>query len=126
MFNRSYGFSFIGDSTFNNVSGHQMNGTIHAGTINFNTGQAVAKRTKHDEFQYVKSGDMFTTKELHSEEFSEWDWEMQNGKLVARDKESTRRIIYDRQSKYTAMVYEGEDAQDLWEEDFRQLRADSA
>ncbi|KAI3619467.1 hypothetical protein WG66_012811 [Moniliophthora roreri] len=126
MFNQSSGFSFTGDSTFNNVYGHQMNGTIHAGTVNFNTGPVVGKRTKRDEFRYVRCGDMTTIKEIHSEELREWDWELQNGELVGRYKGSARRTIYtvelvNRQSKYTAMVYEGENAQDFWEMDLRQF-----
>ncbi|KAI3619315.1 hypothetical protein WG66_012803 [Moniliophthora roreri] len=142
MFNQSSGFSFTGDSTFNNVYGHQMNSTIHAGTVNFSTGPAVGKRTERDEvritvvpmviwctnqgalqFQYMRRGDMITTKEIHSEELSEWDWELQNGELIGRYKSSTRKTctieIVGRQSKYTAMIYEGEDAQKLWEKDFQ-------
>uniref|UniRef100_A0A0W0GBV2 Uncharacterized protein n=1 Tax=Moniliophthora roreri TaxID=221103 RepID=A0A0W0GBV2_MONRR len=86
----------------------------------------VGKRTKRDEFRYVRCGDMTTIKEIHSEELREWDWELQNGELVGRYKGSARRTIYtvelvNRQSKYTAMVYEGENAQDFWEMDLRQF-----
>ncbi|ESK86060.1 hypothetical protein Moror_9381 [Moniliophthora roreri MCA 2997] len=126
MFNQSSGFSLTGDSTFNNVHGHQMNSTIHVRTVNFNTGMAVAKRTKRDEFRYVRCGDMTTTKEVHSEKLREWDWELQNGELVGRYKGSAQRTIYtvslvNRKSKYTAMVYEGESARDFWKKDFRRF-----
>uniref|UniRef100_A0A0W0FXJ4 Uncharacterized protein n=1 Tax=Moniliophthora roreri TaxID=221103 RepID=A0A0W0FXJ4_MONRR len=115
-----------GENTLNHVQGNQVNGTINAGTVNFNTGRAVMKRTERDEFQYVRRGDMIKVKELGSVDLSEWDWEWQNGELVGRYKSSAQKRIYtveivDRQSKFTAMIYEGEDAQDLWEKDFRQF-----
>ncbi|ESK81713.1 hypothetical protein Moror_15828 [Moniliophthora roreri MCA 2997] len=124
MFNHSSQFSIKGKNTFTNVRGNQVNGNVYTGTVNFNTGPAAAKRTQHDEFQYVRCGDMIATKEIHSEELSEWDWELQNGELVGRHKSSTRKTIctveiVHQQSKYTTMIYEGEDAQKLWEEDFR-------
>ncbi|ESK83773.1 hypothetical protein Moror_11093 [Moniliophthora roreri MCA 2997] len=123
MFNHSSQFSIKGKNTFTHVRGNQVNGNVYTGTVNINTGPAVAKRTEHDEFQYVRRGDMIATKEIHSDELSEWDWELQNGELVGRSKLSTRRIctieIVGRESKYTAMIYEGEDAQDFLEKDFQ-------
>uniref|UniRef100_A0A0W0FFR5 Uncharacterized protein n=1 Tax=Moniliophthora roreri TaxID=221103 RepID=A0A0W0FFR5_MONRR len=123
-FKNSSGFSFKGKNSFNEVHGHQVNSTIRAGIVNLNAGQAVAKRTEHDEFQYVRRGHMVKVKVLHSEELSKWDWKWQNGELVGRYKSSAQRTIYtveiiDRQSKFTAMIYEGKDAQDFWEKDFR-------
>ncbi|ESK83960.1 hypothetical protein Moror_7506, partial [Moniliophthora roreri MCA 2997] len=104
-------------------SASTVNGNVYTSTANFNTGPVVAKRTEHDEFQYVRRGDMIATREIHSDELSEWDWELQNGELVGRYKSSTRKIctidIVDRQSKYTAMIYEGKDAQDFLEKDFQ-------
>uniref|UniRef100_A0A0W0FTN8 Uncharacterized protein n=1 Tax=Moniliophthora roreri TaxID=221103 RepID=A0A0W0FTN8_MONRR len=123
MFNRSSQFSIKGKNTFTNVRGNQVNGNVYTSTVNFNTGPAAAKRTERDEFQYVRRGDMIATKEIHSKELSEWDWELQNGEFVGRYKSSTRKIctieIIDRQSKYTAMIYEGKDAQDFLEKDFQ-------
>ncbi|KAI3620920.1 hypothetical protein WG66_006301 [Moniliophthora roreri] len=115
-----------GENTLNHVQGNQVNSTINTGTVNFNTSQAVAKRTEHDEFQYVRRGDMVKVKELGSTELSEWDWKWQNRDLNGQCKLSAQKTIYtveivDRQSKFTAMIYEGEDAQDLWEKDFRQF-----
>ncbi|ESK87081.1 hypothetical protein Moror_11928 [Moniliophthora roreri MCA 2997] len=125
MFNHSSKFSIKGKNTFTHVRGNQVNGNVYTSTVNFNTGPAAAKRTERDEFHYVKRGDMIATKEIHSKELSEWDWELQNGELVGRYKSSTRKIctieIVDQQSKYTAMIYEGKDAQKLWEEDFRRF-----
>ncbi|KAI3619102.1 hypothetical protein WG66_012784 [Moniliophthora roreri] len=126
MFNRSSKFSIKGKNTFTHVRGNQVNGNVYTSTVKFNTGPAAAKRTQHDEFQYVRRGDMITTKEIHSKELSEWDWELRDGELVGRRKSSTRKTIctvkiVDRQSKYTAMIYEGEDVQKLWEEDFRRF-----
>ncbi|ESK82880.1 hypothetical protein Moror_1387 [Moniliophthora roreri MCA 2997] len=126
MFNRSSRFSVKGKNSFNQVHGHQVNSTIKAGIVNLNAGQAVAKRTERDEFQYVRRGHMVKVKELHSEELSKWDWKWQNGELVGRHKSSAQKKIYTveivgRQSKFTAIVYEGKDAQDLWEKDFRRF-----
>ncbi|KAI3619287.1 hypothetical protein WG66_012763 [Moniliophthora roreri] len=116
-------FTCRGKNTFTNVRGNQVNGNVYTSTVNFNTGPAAAKRTERDEFQYVRRGDMIATKEIHSKELSEWDWELQNGEFVGRYKSSTRKIctieIIDRQSKYTAMIYEGKDAQDFLEKDFQ-------
>ncbi|KAI3620921.1 hypothetical protein WG66_006297 [Moniliophthora roreri] len=113
-----------GENTLNHFQGNEVNSTINADTVYFNTSQAVTKRTECDQFREVIRGDMIKVKELHSEEFSEWDWEWRNGELVGRCKSSAQRTIYtvkivDRQSKFTAMVYEGKDAQDFWEKDFQ-------
>uniref|UniRef100_A0A0W0GDC5 Uncharacterized protein n=1 Tax=Moniliophthora roreri TaxID=221103 RepID=A0A0W0GDC5_MONRR len=115
-----------GENTLNHVQGNQVNSTINADTVYFNAGQAVAKRTERDEFQYVIRGHMVKVKELHSEELAKWDWEWQNGELVGRYKSSAQRTIYtvqivDWQSKFTAMIYEGKDPQDFWKEDFRRF-----
>ncbi|KAI3604765.1 hypothetical protein WG66_008136 [Moniliophthora roreri] len=125
-FKNSSGFSFKGKNSFNQVHGHQVNNTIKAGVVNLNAGQAVMKRTEYDQFREVIRGDMIKVKELGSRELSEWDWEWQNGELVGLHKSSAQKTIYtvkivDRQSKFTAMIYEGEDAQDLWEKDFGQF-----
>ncbi|ESK86046.1 hypothetical protein Moror_9382 [Moniliophthora roreri MCA 2997] len=122
MFNRSSGFSFSGNNTFTNVHGHQFNGPVTAGVINYH-GQAVAKRTEYDQFREVIRGDMITLKELGSEDLSNWHWNDRNGKklgrLKAQAKVCTVEVYPDRQSKFTAIVYEGEDARKLWREDFR-------
>ncbi|ESK88753.1 hypothetical protein Moror_17141, partial [Moniliophthora roreri MCA 2997] len=97
-----------------------FNAPIH-GNVVFSAGQEVVKRTEYDEFQYVRRGNMIIVKEIH---FAEWDWKWRPGKVFARHK--IRRTIYtvelvDRQSKFTAMVYEGEDAHSFWEDDFQQF-----
>uniref|UniRef100_A0A0W0GBT1 Uncharacterized protein n=1 Tax=Moniliophthora roreri TaxID=221103 RepID=A0A0W0GBT1_MONRR len=111
-----------GENTLNHVHGHQVNGTINAETVNFYAGQAVAKRTEYNQFREVIRGDMIPVKELYSQDLSKWDWKWQSGKIFARHK--ARRTIYtveivDRQSKFTAMVYEGKDPHGIWEDDFR-------
>ncbi|ESK87083.1 hypothetical protein Moror_11924 [Moniliophthora roreri MCA 2997] len=122
MFNRSSGFSFSGNNTFTNAHGHQFNGPVTAGVINYH-GQAVTKRTKYNQFREVIQGDMITLKELGSEDLSEWDSNYRNGKklgrLKAQAKVCTVKVYPDRQSKFTAIVYEGEDAKKLWRKDFR-------
>ncbi|ESK85398.1 hypothetical protein Moror_5917 [Moniliophthora roreri MCA 2997] len=124
MFNHSSQFSIKGKSNFTHVQGDQVNSTINVGTFNFNASQVVMKRTEYGQFREVIRGDMIKVKELGSMDLSEWDWEWQNGELVRRYKSSAQKTIYtveivDRQSKFTAMIYEGEDAQDFWEKDFR-------
>ncbi|EEB92647.1 hypothetical protein MPER_08812, partial [Moniliophthora perniciosa FA553] len=102
-----------GESILNHVEGNQFNGQV----INFN-GQAVAKRTKYDEFDYVKSGHIIALKTLHTD----WDWDWKLRKLIkGRKTISTIELHSDQKSRYTAMMYEGEDAERLWEEDFRQF-----
>ncbi|KAI3604635.1 hypothetical protein WG66_008724 [Moniliophthora roreri] len=110
------------ENTLNHVHGYQVNGTINAETVNFYAGQAVAKRTEYNQFREVIRGDMIPVKELYSQDLSKWDWKWQSGKIFARHK--ARRTIYtveivDRQSKFTAMVYEGKDPHGIWEDDFR-------
>ncbi|ESK88769.1 hypothetical protein Moror_17140 [Moniliophthora roreri MCA 2997] len=110
-----------GKNTFNHVHGHQFNAPIH-GNVVVSPVQEAVKHTEYDEFQYVRRGDMITVKEIHSEGFFEWDWK--RGKIFARHK--ARRTIYtveivDRQSKFTAMVYEGKDAHSVWEDDFQEF-----
>ncbi|EEB91466.1 hypothetical protein MPER_10166, partial [Moniliophthora perniciosa FA553] len=39
----------MGENTLSHVHGHQVNGTINAGTVSFNAGQATGKRTEYDE-----------------------------------------------------------------------------
>ncbi|KAI3602793.1 hypothetical protein WG66_008116 [Moniliophthora roreri] len=118
--NHSSRVSIKGKNTFNHIHGHQFNAPIH-GNVVFSAGQEVVKRTEYDEFQYVRRGNMIIVKEIH---FAEWDWKWRPGKVFARHK--IRRTIYtvelvDRQSKFTAMVYEGEDAHSFWEDDFQQF-----
>uniref|UniRef100_A0A0W0GBQ1 Uncharacterized protein n=1 Tax=Moniliophthora roreri TaxID=221103 RepID=A0A0W0GBQ1_MONRR len=124
MFNHSSGFSFSGNNTSTNVHGHQFNSPVTAGVINCH-GQAVTKRTKYNQFREVIRGDMITLKELGSEDLSKWLWDhgYRNGKKLGRLKAQARvctvEVCPDRQSKFTAIVYEGEDARKLWREDYR-------
>uniref|UniRef100_A0A0W0FQT2 Uncharacterized protein n=1 Tax=Moniliophthora roreri TaxID=221103 RepID=A0A0W0FQT2_MONRR len=123
--NHSSRVSIKGKNTFNHVHGHQFNGPIE-GNVVFSTGQEVVKRTEYDEFEYVKRGHIVSMKEIHSEDISEWDWKWQNGKLLCQQKSSAQRTIYtveliNQQSKFTAMIYKGKDAQAAWEDDFQQF-----
>ncbi|ESK82519.1 hypothetical protein Moror_14386 [Moniliophthora roreri MCA 2997] len=132
-FNNSSGFSFSGENyTLNHVQGNQVhhtNQTISGGVIhvhNQNTAQ-VTERTRYDEFDVVKTGHVIGMKDLGSVDLSEWDWHWQNGKIFQQRRKSARKTIAtvgihpDRQSKFTAITYEGEDAQEAWEDDFKQF-----
>uniref|UniRef100_A0A0W0EV26 Uncharacterized protein n=1 Tax=Moniliophthora roreri TaxID=221103 RepID=A0A0W0EV26_MONRR len=133
IFNNSSGFSFSGENyTLNHVQGNQVhhtNQTISGGVIhvhNQNTTQ-VTEHTRYDEFDIVKTGHVIRLKDLHSKDLSEWDWHWQNGKMVRQRRKSARKTIStvgihpDRQPKFTAITYEGEDAQEAWENDFKQF-----
>ncbi|KAI3608225.1 hypothetical protein WG66_006503 [Moniliophthora roreri] len=95
-----------GENTLNHVQGNQVNSTINADTVYFNAGQAVAKRTERDEFQYVRRGHMVKVKELHSGELSKCDWKWQNGELVGRYKSSAQRTIYTVEIAKMHKIYE--------------------
>ncbi|ESK81577.1 hypothetical protein Moror_11308 [Moniliophthora roreri MCA 2997] len=113
-FKNSSGFSFKGNDTFNHVEGNQFNGQV----INVNS-HAAAKRTKYDEFDYVKSGHIITLKTLHTENDWHRDCKSQEWRIKSRKTIHTIELHNNQQSKYTAVMYEGKDARTLWEEDFR-------
>ncbi|KAI3609025.1 hypothetical protein WG66_011033 [Moniliophthora roreri] len=83
--------------TLNNVNGDQVNVHIHRDDAK------VTECTIFGQFENVKRGHVIGMKELYSEDLSEWDWHWQNGEL------------------FTAITYEGEGAQEAWEDDFRQF-----
>ncbi|ESK85870.1 hypothetical protein Moror_2342 [Moniliophthora roreri MCA 2997] len=127
----SSGFSFGGKSTLNDVHGNQVNHhtnqTISGGVIhlhNQNTTQ-VTERTRYDEFDVVKTGHVIHLKDLYSKDVSGWHW--QNGELVGNMRKTAQKTIStiqvhpDQQSKFTAITYEGEGAQEAWEKDFKQF-----
>ncbi|ESK87834.1 hypothetical protein Moror_15327 [Moniliophthora roreri MCA 2997] len=114
-----------GENTFNHVQGNQVNGTINAGTVNFIADQEVVNRTVNDEFQYVRRGDMIIVKELSSEEITDSEWRWSYGKVTGKHKARrmtcTVEVYPDRQSKFTAVMYEGEDAECVWEKEFEKF-----
>ncbi|EEB89916.1 hypothetical protein MPER_11938 [Moniliophthora perniciosa FA553] len=120
-FNNSSGFSFKGRNTFNNLHGDQVNTTITAEIVNIHGHDTTATFTKNtifEEFDYVKLGHVISMKDLGSVDLSQWDWHFQNGELVrrrARKTISTIQVHPNQQSKFTAIRYEGEDAQEAWE-----------
>uniref|UniRef100_A0A0W0FYC1 Uncharacterized protein n=1 Tax=Moniliophthora roreri TaxID=221103 RepID=A0A0W0FYC1_MONRR len=124
-FNNSSQILITGENTINHVQGNQVNGTINADTVNFNTGQEVVNRTVNDEFRYVRRGDMITLKEIHSEEIADWEWERKYGKVTGKHKAwrttCTVEIYPNRQTKFTAVMYEGEDAECVWEKEFEKF-----
>jgi hypothetical protein len=81
----------------------------------------------------VKRGHDVTIKEIHSEELEEWEWEQRGeGYRVAERllRKTKRRICAielhsDRLSsqthKFTAFIYEDDDARSFWEDDFREF-----
>uniref|UniRef100_A0A0W0F003 Uncharacterized protein n=1 Tax=Moniliophthora roreri TaxID=221103 RepID=A0A0W0F003_MONRR len=113
MFNRSSRFSIKGKNSFNHVHGDQ---TI----INLKTREVKPNR-QPQKFECIKRGHVISIEDLG---IIDWNWIWQNGKIVGRHKAQKMICtveLVDRQSKYTAMIYEGEDARTLWEEDFRRL-----
>uniref|UniRef100_A0A0W0G2E5 Uncharacterized protein n=1 Tax=Moniliophthora roreri TaxID=221103 RepID=A0A0W0G2E5_MONRR len=110
--------AITGKNTFTHIQGNQVNRTINMGTVNINNAQRSANYTKYDQFHKIILGDIILEKELYS---SWWDWKWRCGKIFAKCK--AQRTIYtieilNYKAKFTAMTYEGEDAQHVWEEDF--------
>ncbi|KAI3616727.1 hypothetical protein WG66_011378 [Moniliophthora roreri] len=132
-FSNSSGFPFSGENyTLNHVQGNQVhhtNQTISGGMIhmhNQNTTQ-VTERTRYDEFDVIKTGNVIGMKDLGSVDLSEWDLHWQNGKIFRQRHKPTRKTIStvqvhpNQQSKFTAITYEGEGAQEAWEDDFKRF-----
>ncbi|ESK87949.1 hypothetical protein Moror_10863 [Moniliophthora roreri MCA 2997] len=117
-FTNSSHTAFTGENTFNHVQGNQVN-------INLNASQAVVKRAKYDQFRQVIHGDMIVLKEIHSKEISDWEWEWKYGKVTGKHKARrttcTVQVYPDRQSKFTVVMYEGEDAECIWEKEFEKF-----
>ncbi|KAI3616933.1 hypothetical protein WG66_004164 [Moniliophthora roreri] len=124
-FTNSSHIVITGENTINHVRGNQVNGTINAGIVNFNPGRRVVKRTVNNEFRYVRRGDMITVKELSSEEIKDWEWKRIYGKVTGKHKARRTTCIVevypDRQSKFTALMYEGKDAEWLWKKEFKKF-----
>ncbi|ESK82433.1 hypothetical protein Moror_8582 [Moniliophthora roreri MCA 2997] len=118
-------FSVTG--TFNNANGDQVNYNHTTITHIHGDDEKVTECTIFSQFENVKRGYVIGMKELGSVDLSEWDWHWQNGELVWRRPKSARKTIStiqvhpDQQSKFTAIAYEGEDAQEAWEKDFKQF-----
>ncbi|KAI3606054.1 hypothetical protein WG66_004006 [Moniliophthora roreri] len=80
------------------------------------------EHSKFGEFEFVKRGDIINAKDLHPED---WDWIWRNGEIFGRHK--VRRMICtielhpDRHPKFIAVMYEGEEAFESWEEDFERF-----
>uniref|UniRef100_A0A0W0FMV4 Uncharacterized protein n=1 Tax=Moniliophthora roreri TaxID=221103 RepID=A0A0W0FMV4_MONRR len=114
-------FSIKGQNTLNHVHGDQ---TI----INLNSQLDRVERTEYDEFEYIKRGDIICVKKIMvPEDVRDWHWKWQNGSGVFGRHKTERTIctveLAGRQSsgKYTAIMYEGKDAHELWEEDFQRV-----
>ncbi|KAK7023485.1 hypothetical protein VNI00_013111 [Paramarasmius palmivorus] len=122
--------SIRGKATLNSVRGNQIN---HTKTIIISRATKRSKRDEYDEFEYVKRGDIVTVKDIHSKELEVREWEPQgDGFLVAGRllRKTKRRICAielhsDRPSsqtqKFTAFIYEDDDARSFWEDDFREF-----
>uniref|UniRef100_A0A0W0FW01 Uncharacterized protein n=1 Tax=Moniliophthora roreri TaxID=221103 RepID=A0A0W0FW01_MONRR len=102
--------------------------SISTGAIHIHgTATQTAKHTIYDEVNYVKLSQIISVKELGSVDLSKWDWMWTNGKLLRRRRKSAHRTIRtvkiypDRQSKFAAITYEGEDAHEAWEEDLQRF-----
>ncbi|ESK89326.1 hypothetical protein Moror_16244 [Moniliophthora roreri MCA 2997] len=105
----------------NHVHGDQVHQTI---TVNLGSKIGVESAGKYDEFEYVKRGHIIIVKDLYFEILSDWDWKWHNGDLVAQHKArrtiSTVKLL-ERQSKFTAIMYEGSHAHSVWEQEFQRL-----
>ncbi|ESK93444.1 hypothetical protein Moror_1725 [Moniliophthora roreri MCA 2997] len=117
-FTNSSGFSIKGDNAFHHVEGSQVNGAIKAGNVYFNS-QARVHRTKYNEFEYVKTGDIVTVKTLHTQNLTEWDQGLQKSRPKAQRTVYTIELHPNRRSKYTAVMYEGEEAHKAWKKAFK-------
>ncbi|KAK7026070.1 hypothetical protein VNI00_015716 [Paramarasmius palmivorus] len=122
---------FVRGHAINNVEGNQVNHSqaITAEVVHINS-QREIERTEYDEFEEVKRGQIYTLKQLHTEEIRrwwEWEWELEDGELVRKRNRSTQRTICtvqvrpDQQTKYTAVIYEGNDADFFWKRDFERF-----
>ncbi|KAK7016206.1 hypothetical protein VNI00_018958 [Paramarasmius palmivorus] len=123
-FNSSGSQIIVHGHAINNVEGSQVNNsqTITAEVVNF-SGQQEIERTEYDEFVEVKRGQIFTCKRLHTEKKQEWEWEEKDGESVRKNRSAQRTICTvqvrpDQQAKYTAVIYEGDDAHVWWKRDF--------
>ncbi|ESK81588.1 hypothetical protein Moror_11139 [Moniliophthora roreri MCA 2997] len=112
--------------TLNNVRGDQVNHNHTTITHIYGDDTKVTERTIFGQFENVKRGYVIGVKELGSVNLSKWD-RHKNGKWVWQRRKSARKTIStvqvhpDQQSKFTAITYEGEDAQEAWKKDFKQF-----
>ncbi|KAK7056653.1 hypothetical protein VNI00_002370 [Paramarasmius palmivorus] len=106
----------VGRDQYNNSN----NQTIFVEVTNF-MNETAAKRTEYDEFTTVKRGDIKVVKDTHSGELNKWEWNWETGQMVVgrslkcRQTVCTVEIYPNRQDKFTAVFYEGDDAQAVWE-----------
>ncbi|EEB90833.1 hypothetical protein MPER_10911 [Moniliophthora perniciosa FA553] len=111
-FTNSSQVSIRGNNTFNHVHGNQFNQSITAEIVNM-INEARVERTEADEFEYVKRGNVISVKRLdHKGEDS------QEFKGTAGWSAHVVELHPTRQ-RFTAFMYEGKDADKLWEKDFR-------
>lgn len=126
-FNSSH--ATINGHAINTVLGSQCNHTqtITAEVVHMNDLKMDVGRTDYDEFEYVQRGRIVTTRKIYTEDLSERRSDWKNGELVWRPLRSARRTICTaevhphRQSKYTMVIYEGEDAHISWGDDFERF-----
>ncbi|KAK7032360.1 hypothetical protein VNI00_013108 [Paramarasmius palmivorus] len=119
-----------GKPTLNNVRGNQIN---HTKTIITNVVSGAKERDEYEEFEYVKRGHIVTIKDVHSQELEDRELVSQgngtrvSGRLLRKTKRRicTVELHSDRLSsqtrKFTAFIYEDDDARSFWEDDFREF-----
>ncbi|ESK84484.1 hypothetical protein Moror_6194 [Moniliophthora roreri MCA 2997] len=116
-FSNSTKVSIQGSNTFNHVQGNQVNSVVIADVVTIK--KPKLEHSKFGEFEFVKRGGIINARDLHPED---WDWIWRNGEIFGRHK--VRRMICtielhpDRHPKFIAVMYEGEEAFESWEEDF--------
>ncbi|KAK7056657.1 hypothetical protein VNI00_002374 [Paramarasmius palmivorus] len=130
-FDRSSKVSIRGQNRLTNVGRDQYNNsnnrTIIKQTIRMQATKST-KKTKYDQFTAVKHGDIMVLKDVHAQDLEQWEHTYEGPdrwQLVRECKRTvhTVQVYPDQQSKFTALVYEGdsEDARSYWEEDFRRF-----
>ncbi|ESK87325.1 hypothetical protein Moror_5734 [Moniliophthora roreri MCA 2997] len=116
-------FKIAGNAALSNVGGNQYN--FRTTIIGRNGGAVVHKRRKGShrcsQFHEIIRGDIFMLQEMHSEEIHEWEID---GEGYVRNVPRGRRTISTaelnnaKESKFTVMTYQGQDARKLWKKDF--------
>ncbi|KAK7034693.1 hypothetical protein VNI00_012100 [Paramarasmius palmivorus] len=120
----------INGGSYNKVRGNQLNNSHNTTTIihgNYNhtmvTTREAMERTIYDEFEYIKLGQVIPLETLCTEDLSELELSYRSGRMIGRVKTrvTTRTVAIgqDKDSKLVALMYEGEDAQKVWEHDFQ-------
>ncbi|EEB91408.1 hypothetical protein MPER_10233, partial [Moniliophthora perniciosa FA553] len=124
-------FKITGNAMLSNVGGNQYN--FRTTIVGRNGGAVVHKRRKgsdrYSQFHEIIRGDMFMLQEIHSEEIHDWEVGDEGYvRPVSRGRRTicTAELSNAKESKYTVMTYQGQDARKLWKKDFREYSQSQA